>query len=116
MRTSRDEWKKRIERWRESGLTAEQYATELGINAGTLKFWKYKLGRPEAVADWHQPKRPKQAKAASVTLPLVEVRPAVGATESGFELELSGGRRLRIPASFEADALGRLLTVLARTQ
>ena len=113
MRTSRDEWRKRIERWRESGLTAEQYAAELGINAGTLKFWKYKLGRPEtATAGRRQPKQPK---GASVPLPLVEVRPAVVATASGFELELSGGRRLRIPSSFEADALGRLLTVLART-
>jgi hypothetical protein len=28
-----------VERWRDSGLTAEQFAGELGINAGTLKFW-----------------------------------------------------------------------------
>jgi hypothetical protein len=110
MRTSRDEWRKRIERWRESGLTAEQYAAELGINAGTLKFWKYKLGRPERTTVGR-----RQSKAPSAPLPLVEVRPAVVATASGFELELSGGRRLRIPASFEAEALGRLLTVLART-
>jgi hypothetical protein len=38
-RTSAEEWQKRIEQWRESGLTAAQFATELGINAGTLKFW-----------------------------------------------------------------------------
>jgi hypothetical protein len=113
MRTSRDEWKKRIERWRESGLTAEQYAAELGINAGTLKFWKYKLGRPEtATAGRRQPKQPK---APSVPLPLVEVRPSVIASASGFELELGGGLRLRIPSSFEAEALRRLLSVLART-
>lgn len=113
MRTSRDEWQKRVERWQESGLTAEQYAAELGINAGTLKFWKYKLGRPEATVG--RGKDPKQPKAPRVTLPLLEVRPAVVTTSAGFELELSDGRRLRIPASFEADALDRLLTVLART-
>jgi hypothetical protein len=28
----------RVERWRDSGLSAEQLASELGINAGTLKF------------------------------------------------------------------------------
>jgi hypothetical protein len=38
-KTSREEWQKRVERWRDSGLTAEQFAGELGINAGTLKFW-----------------------------------------------------------------------------
>jgi hypothetical protein len=37
MRASRDEWAKRVERWRDSGLRAEQFAAELGINAGTLK-------------------------------------------------------------------------------
>ena len=37
MRTSREEWRKRVERWKDSGLTAEQYATELGIKASTLK-------------------------------------------------------------------------------
>jgi hypothetical protein len=50
MRASRDEWAKRVERWRDSGLSAEQFAAELGINAGTLKFWKYRLGQPVDVA------------------------------------------------------------------
>ena len=111
MRTSRDEWKKRIERWRESGLTAEQYAAELGINAGTLKFWKYKLGRPEGAKEGRargSGKSKRQARA----LPLVEVRPKVYAAAAEFELELGGGKRLRIPASFDAEALSRLLAVL----
>lgn len=43
MRTSREEWRKRVERWKDSGLTAEQYAAELGINAKTLQFWRYKV-------------------------------------------------------------------------
>jgi hypothetical protein len=50
MRTSREEWRKRVERWKDSGLTAEQYASELGINAKTLQFWKYKLAKPAASA------------------------------------------------------------------
>jgi hypothetical protein len=37
---SRAEWQKRVERWRDSGLSAEQFAAELGINAGTLKYRK----------------------------------------------------------------------------
>jgi hypothetical protein len=50
MRTSREEWRKRVERWKDSGLTAEQYAGELGINAKTLQFCKYKLTKPEPSA------------------------------------------------------------------
>lgn len=108
MRASREEWRKRVERWRESGLSAEQYASELGINAGTLKFWKYKLGQPAAM--------PKRATARDdkgrAELPLVEVRAAVSAAATHFELELRGGRRLRIPDAFEEAALRRLIRAL----
>jgi hypothetical protein len=34
---------------------------------------------------------------------------------SMFELELVGGRMLRVPAGFDAPSLERLLEVLART-
>ena len=35
----------RIRRWQESNLTAKEFAAELGINARTLTYWKWKLGR-----------------------------------------------------------------------
>ena len=47
-------------------------------------------------------------------LPLIEVRPATAGGEA-FELELGGGKRLRIPVAFEVEALERLLAVLARS-
>src|SRR5262249_27057562 len=40
---NREVWEKRIERWRESGLTAKEFAGEAGVNAGTLTHWKYRL-------------------------------------------------------------------------
>lgn len=49
-RTSAEDWAKRIERWRESGLTADQFAAELGINAGSLRFWGYKLNKAKRAA------------------------------------------------------------------
>jgi len=115
MRTSREEWQKRVERWQDSGLSAEQFASELGINAGTLKFWRYKLRQPKAE------RSPRSAVKAATTreptagaLPLIERRAAAAARAELFELELGGGRRLRIPASFETSALERLLAVLGR--
>lgn len=112
MRTSRDEWKKRVERWKDSGLSAEEFAAELGINASTLKFWKYQLGKGErrgrGSAPRQHPKRP------GPELPLMEVRPSLSPGAPGFELELAGGKRLRIPTAFESEALTRLLAVLER--
>jgi hypothetical protein len=47
-----------------------------------------------------------------VTLPLVEVMSAPAGADLRFEIELAGGRRLRVPATFDGDALRRLLAIL----
>ena len=110
MRTSREEWRKRVERWKDSGLTAEQYATELGIKASTLKYWKYELAKP-APEQRHKPVRSSRADSPS----LIELRPIVTTSAATFELEIGNSRRLRIPAGFDGASLERLLEVLART-
>lgn len=109
-RTRRAEWQKRIERWRDSGLTAEQFAAELGINAGTLKFWKYRIGKDAAVGVVAKatPTVRKTPRAES----LVEVHAATMVASSPFVLELGKDRRLQIPSQFDASALERLLSVL----
>jgi transposase len=104
MRLSREEWSKRVQRWQDSGLSAEQFAAEIGTKAATLKFWKYKLGKAEPV--------PTQAR----PLPLVEIKAApAAAVESRLELDLGGGRRIFVPAEFDAGALKRLIAVLEAT-
>ncbi len=45
MRVRREEWAKRVERWKDSGLTAKEFAAELGIKPRTLVFWKWQLGK-----------------------------------------------------------------------
>lgn len=104
MRASRDEWAKRVERWRDSGMSAEQFAAELGINAGTLKFWKYKLSLPAG--------EKRLRKETRKPLPLVELRTVPVVQAAAFDLEVRGGRRVHVPAGFDADALKRLLAVL----
>ena len=110
-RTDRAEWQKRIERWRDSGLSADRFAAELGINAGTLRYWKYHLGK-EALGASATSKKAAGMKASD----LVEVPAPVAAVADPavFELELGAERRLRIPPQFEAAALERLLAVLER--
>lgn len=108
-RANRDEWQKRVDRWKDSGLTAKEFAAETGINAGTLAFWRYKLKRP---APEH---RRRRSSAMSILSSIVEVRPAVATAESRFEIEFGNGRRLRVPAAFDASALKTLLAVLEAT-
>ncbi len=110
--TSRAEWQKRIERWRDSGLSAEQFAAELGINFGTLKYWKYRLGK-EAAGD-AVAKSPPSRRSVPREASFIEVPTATVVASSLFVLELGNARRLHIPAQFETSVLERLLAVLER--
>jgi hypothetical protein len=110
MRNSRDEWRKRMERWRDSGLNAEQFAAKAGINAWTLKAWKYRLSKEGRPSD----ERKNWPRFVEAIPALVETQGGTVQQDRGFELELGAERRLRIPASFEAEALQRLLAVLER--
>lgn len=121
-RVAREEWAKRVERWRDSGLSCAEFAAELGINPRTLTYWKWMLNK-EARGEkrvWRAREtralRVRRAAAserpqpAPVVAGLVEVQAAL--RDGRFELELGAGRRLRVPASFDATDLRRLLDVL----
>jgi hypothetical protein len=105
-RVSRAEWVKRVERWRDSGLSAAEFGAEIGVNPRTLTYWKWLL-RQEG-----RPKRPRRESAPAATT-FVEVHSA--SSSGGYELALGNGRRLQIPAAFDADTLARLLVVLERS-
>lgn len=106
MQTRRAEWAERVGQWRRSGLTAKAFARLAGVKAGSLTHWAWRLGR-----DARRGGTGLQAAEAPRPSALVEITPAGGADEP-FELEVRSGWRLRIPASFDAAALVRLLTVL----
>jgi hypothetical protein len=112
MRTTRVEWAKRVERWADSGLTAKEFAAELGINSRSLVFWKWQLKRDAqgAAVIEREPTRKMSRRGSVAKLPLVELRPSL--SETRIELELGAGRRLKIPAGFDVESLRRLLSVL----
>jgi len=112
-RASRDEWRKRVARWRDSGLTAAEFATETGINARTLTFWSCVLGketRSSETAPIVPTRRPRSAVGAEpTTLPLVEIQTT---SAGGFELESPRGWRLKVGSNFDVESLRRLLAVM----
>ena len=117
-RVEREEWAKRVARWRDSGLTTAEFATELGINPKTLTYWAWTLKR-EANGKkrvWPSKKptaaRPTVRAGATTTKaapPFVEL-PRQGST-ARFELEVRG-RRLHIPSAFDVQQLRTLLEIL----
>ena len=118
-RESREVWEKRIERWADSGLSAKEFAAEIGVNWNTLAGWKWRLSgaakRATAVAS--------AASAPSfveVVAPLVagvsevEVAPVASskAAAEPIELILPSGIRVRVPPCFDPTALHHIVDTL----
>jgi hypothetical protein len=100
-RDARATWAKRVERWRASGLSAREFAAELGVNARTLTYWKWKLGS--------EPHAESSRRAEFVEV----VAPACDETVcEQLEVVLESGVVVRVPARFDADALRRVVAAL----
>ena len=116
MESTRESWAGLVRRWRRSGQTAHEFAESAGVNAGTLAHWAWRLGReaPRLGASGGRPRagRVRSGRRAARFVELI----VDGRPEGGFVLELGDGWRLQIPAGFDAAALGRLLTVVARAR
>jgi hypothetical protein len=82
------------------------------INPRSLTFWKWQLGKASepAAKSAEAPVKESGRRLPTRTLPLIELTRSTAPMR--FELELVGCRRLAIPATFDADALRRLLAVL----
>ena len=116
--TTRDEWAKRVERWRDSGLTAKEFASETGLKASTLSYWKWRLS-----ADRRAPSKDAKSGVRRRVAPVaasfpkasgptfVEVAPP-SAPSVGLELVCPHGLVLRVPVGFDEDTLRRTLCVV----
>lgn len=132
-RDGREVWEKRVGRWRESGLTAKEFAAETGLNANTLAHWGWQLGGGrrggrgkgrkeggrgdgrgrvgwvEVVSPVSAPSAQRGQRGGSAASP----RPVRATAPSQLPFELVvGARTVRIPSGFDADELRRLLTVV----
>jgi hypothetical protein len=97
-------WTKRVTEWRASGQSPEEFAGRIGVHAGTLINWHYKLRRLEAAEG-----------AAPTAVEFVELPAAAVSVEyEAVEVVLPGGARLRVPSRFDEAALRRLVAVLER--
>lgn len=113
-RETRSAWARRVERWRRSGLTGDEFAEREGVNARTLAFWKWRLKRDGADPSASKPMRRDGKRVAFVEL--MPTAPALSAASetrgASFEVVLPIGYRVRIAPGFERNALAELLDVL----
>jgi hypothetical protein len=113
-REGREIWEQRVRRQAESGLTAKEFASRLGVNVHTLNAWKWKLGGVVGMSAEASRSRPESpARFIEVVPPRATRSP--GQAEDGlepFEVVLRDGVRVRVPARFDAQALRTLVAAL----
>ena len=103
-RSSREEWAKRVERWVDSGLTAAEFSSEIGVNPRTLTYWKWKLRQAGSSSPRAKPKR------LHTSPRFVEVTAAVE-TSSPIEVVV-GEVTVRVPPRFDSATLCEVLAVV----
>jgi transposase-like protein len=107
-------WRKRVEGWKDSGLTAAEYAREIGVNPHTLTYWKWRLKARRGSPD----KRPAPGEApvrdgfVEVVMAQPEPVSPPSAPAEPLELLLGGSLMLRIPVRFDETALRRVVATL----
>ncbi len=120
-RGTADEWARRVERWKDSGLTAKEFAAESGVKASTLTFWNWKLSaaaRATASSEGDSARERKQSAQAReatarkqaakvsevVELPIATVTIPVAMVEI-----ILGEVRVRVGAGFDEATLTRVV-------
>jgi len=115
-RSVRETWAKRVERWKDSGLSAKEFSSETGINARSLSWWRWRLSGGEP----SKPKRrsrssrsgPTEMSVAPALPPLSFVEMTAAVVPEPLEVVLPSAFRVRVPTGFDDATLGRLLDVL----
>jgi transposase-like protein len=96
-------WRSLIAAQERSGESVARFAEQRGLNPATLYWWRSRLRSRE------------RAQSEFVPIEIVGAERSMPSTNDGvFELELVGGRRLRVPPRFDADELARLIAAVER--
>ena len=109
-REPRDVWAKRVERWRTSGLTADEFAAEVGVKANTLRHWSWLLGRENRA-----PSATATKRSSPRAVPFVEVVAAPSScipAPDALEIVVRDSLRIRVSAAFDPDLLRRVIAAV----
>ena len=105
-------------RWQRSGLTAREFAEQAGLNAHTLTFWKWRLGRERREAaptpDGIKPRALQPAAFVEVVGGAAAATAAPrGLVAECLEVLLADGVRIRVPRSADKAAVAVVASLVA---
>lgn len=108
-------WRGLVRRWRASGLNQADFCRKHRLSIPAFRWWKQELERRDA-RNRKAHDRPAGTAAAHF-LPVKVVQTPHPESRSGLvELELQGGRILRVRPGFDPDLLVKIISVLEAAQ
>ena len=109
----RAEWARLSRAWERSGQTQAEFCGSRGIELGTFRWWRWRLGR--------EPEKTRVAAAASepgsswveVSRKGLDEQPGAGSRlPDDLRLVFCDGLEIRVPVGFDGETLRRVLAVL----
>lgn len=104
-----------VEQLNASGQTVAEYARSHGVKAWALYEWRRRLGMQGAAALALSERAPDTAaptRSAFLPVRVAAAEPATAAFSPPLEVVVGSGRVVRVPPSFDAATLRRLVAVL----
>jgi len=101
-------WRRLVRRWRSSGLTQADFCRRQRLSIPAFRWWKQELDRRDA-------RRHGSSAGTAHFLPVKVVSPSdsVSSGNGGLvELELNGGRILRVRPGFDPDLLVKIISAV----
>ena len=114
IRHGREFWTELVETYEgsEEQEGHQDFADRHGVGCASFRRWLYRLRDERRGELLRPPPRGGKQRADGDGWPVVEVQ-GISAVEPRLEVELANGRRVLVPASFDVEALRRLLVVVA---
>ncbi len=111
VRETRKKWAELVARWGRSGLTANQFAGEAKINAGTLQYYKWLIGRDSRIAPRRRPRPETRGGFVEVCAGDLATTEMSGAADK-IEVVLTSGTRVVVSSGFDAGAFRKVVAAL----
>jgi hypothetical protein len=109
MTATQTKWSERVQAWRASGKTAEEYASAFEFQASTLRYWASRLKTEFAEKPVAMARVVRRRSRALV------VEPVSANVRSEVEIEV-GGARIIVRRGFDAELLRQVAAALGNAR
>jgi hypothetical protein len=105
-----------VQAWRTSGLALSRFAADHGVSPSRLSRWARRLGTQQPVKPRELERGCASASGRKLRFHRVDLVGSERGHSDVIEVVLRDGRRVRLPAGFSAEDLGRVLEVLEQRE